>query len=82
MAKVTIDGKEYDTNDLSDDARSQLTSIKFVDAEAARLKATIAALQTARMAYARALNEILDSGSESIEPEIDIDSIGDTISFD
>ena len=57
--KITIDNKEYDLNDLSNDAKAQLVSIQFVDAELARLQAQAAALQTARMAYAKALQDLL-----------------------
>jgi hypothetical protein len=59
MPKITIDGKEYDTDQLSTEAKNQLGSIRFVDRKMAELQAEIAALQTARNAYARALNEKL-----------------------
>ena len=48
---------KFDT--LSDDAKAQLQSLQFVDPELARLQAQTAVLQTARMAYAKALNEAL-----------------------
>jgi hypothetical protein len=59
MPKITIDGKEYDTDQLSTEAKNQLGSIRFVDRKMAELQAEIAALQTARNAYAKALNEKL-----------------------
>ena len=59
MPLITIDNKEYDLNDLSNDAKAQLASIQFVDAELARLHAQAAALQTARMSYANALQGLL-----------------------
>ena len=59
MAKVTIDNKEYDTEQLSGEAIAQLNSLNFVDQELARLQAQAAALQTARIAYANALNAAL-----------------------
>lgn len=59
MPKITIDGKEYDTDQLSTEAKNQLGSIQFVDRKMAELQAEIAALQTARNAYARALTEML-----------------------
>ncbi len=55
MSNITIDNKEYDLNLLSDEAKAQLASIQFVDAELVRLNAKAAALQTARMAYSKAL---------------------------
>lgn len=57
--KITIDGKEYESDTLSDDAKAQLLSLQFVDNELQRLQATGAALQTARMAYANALKAAL-----------------------
>jgi hypothetical protein len=44
---------------LSDEAKAQLASIQFCDQELARLQAQSAALQTARMAYAKALQSVL-----------------------
>lgn len=59
MPTIKIDGKDYDLDQLSNDAKAQLASLQFVDAELARLKAQAAALQTARMAYAKALQAAL-----------------------
>ena len=63
--KINIDNKEYELDDLSNDAKAQLASIQFVDQELARLQAQAAALQTARMAYSRALQELLPTAPES-----------------
>ena len=59
MAKITIDNVVYDTESLSPDALAQLQSIQFVDAEMAQLNGRIAAMKTARNAYATALQELL-----------------------
>ncbi|OUU65435.1 MAG: hypothetical protein CBC24_05465 [Candidatus Pelagibacter sp. TMED64] len=59
MATVTIDEKEYEIDDLSDEAKAQLGSLNFADAELARLTALVAAMQTARNTYAAALKEVL-----------------------
>ena len=59
MATITIDGKEYDTEDFSEQAIAELGSLQFVDNEIARLQALTAAMQTARNAYARALDSLL-----------------------
>ena len=59
MSKITIDNKHYDLDTLSDEAKAQLASLQFCDQELARLQAQAAAIQTARMAYAKALNEAL-----------------------
>ncbi|MDD5479260.1 DUF6447 family protein [Rhodoferax sp.] len=59
MTTITIDNHNYDLDSLSDDARAQLTSLQFVDTELARMQAQTAVLQTARMAYAKALQAAL-----------------------
>jgi hypothetical protein len=61
MAKITIDENEYETDDMSDEAKAQLQSLQFVDNEIAREQSKIAALQTARNAYAQALQKELES---------------------
>ncbi len=69
MANITIDNINYDLDTLSDEARAQLVSLQFVDAELARLSAQTAVLQTARMAYSKALQATLPS------------FVGDTMKF-
>lgn len=59
MTTITIDNKQYEINSLSSEAKAQLASIQFVDSELARLQAKAAALQTARIAYAKALSDAL-----------------------
>ena len=61
MAKITIDEKEYETDDMSDEAKAQLQSLQFVNNEIVRQKLKTAALQTARVAYAKALKKELES---------------------
>ena len=59
MPTIKIDNVDYDTDTLSDDARAQLISMQFCDQELQRLQAQAAAIQTARMAYAKALQSAL-----------------------
>ena len=59
MPIIKIDDKDYELDSLSDDAKAQLGMVQFVDAELQRLNAQTAVLQTARMAYAKALNDAL-----------------------
>ncbi len=59
MTTINIDNIAYDLETLSADAKAQLMSIQFVDQELARLQALAAALQTARIAYSKALGEAL-----------------------
>lgn len=59
MPTIKIDNVDYDSDKLSDDAKAQLVSLQFCDQELARLQAQAAAIQTARMAYAKALQAAL-----------------------
>ncbi len=59
MPNITIDGKEYNLDDLSDSAKEQLSSLQFVNSEIKRLGNTLAIHKTAAAAYSSALkNEI------------------------
>ena len=62
MTTIKIDNIEYDTDKLSDEAKVQLMSLQFCDQELQRLQAQAAAYQTARMAYAKALQSALPVG--------------------
>jgi len=53
----TINDKEYDLDALSDDAKSQIVNIQVVDSEISKLQQQLAIMQTARNAYAKALND-------------------------
>lgn len=55
MANLNINGKTYDLDKLKPEAIAQVQSLQFVDAEIARLNATVAVFQTARMGYLNAL---------------------------
>lgn len=59
MTTITIDNQNYELETLSDEAKNQLVSLQFVDAELQRLNAQIAVYQTARLAYADALKKAL-----------------------
>ena len=67
MPKITIDGIEYNTEDMSEDALAQVRSLQFVEAQIQRLQAEISICRTARQAYARALQNNLP------EPEVEVD---------
>ena len=62
--KLTIDGKEYDADALSDQAKAVIRNIQFVDQELARQRMAINALQTARQAYASALKQELEGKTD------------------
>lgn len=59
MSKITIDGKEYELETLSAEAKAQLISLQVTDQEIQRLNIQMAIAQTARNAYAKALSELL-----------------------
>ena len=63
MASIKIDGREYDTENISEEAKAQLGSLQFCELELQRLQVETAAYQTAKMAYARALKEAIESSS-------------------
>lgn len=60
MATITIDDKEYDYEQMSEEAKAQLVNIQFVDAELARVNGLQASLSTARFAYVAELKRHLD----------------------
>jgi hypothetical protein len=53
---ITINDKEYVLDDLSDAAKAQLVSLQVTDQEIIRLQQQQKIAQTARNAYAQALN--------------------------
>lgn len=59
MAKITIDGKEYDTDTLSDEAKGNIQNVQFCEQKMAELRRELAIAQTARNAYAQALKGAL-----------------------
>ena len=60
MATVSIDGKEYDSDNLNEEAKKQLASIQFVQGEINRLNALVAVSQTALAAYTSALKSAVE----------------------
>jgi len=66
MATIKIDDKDYDVDDLSEEQKAQVGSLNFADAELTRLGFKVAAMQTARNAYANALKELLGEDEDSV----------------
>mgnify|MGYP000341979424 CR=1 FL=1 len=64
---VTVDGKEYDSATISDNAKNIITNIQFADQELARLRLQNAALQTARQAYITGLKKDLEGDADAAE---------------
>ena len=61
MATITIDGKEYNVDNISDKGKEQLASIKFAQNEIQSLEARVAVCKTAMVAYTTALKNELDN---------------------
>ena len=74
MSTIKIDNVDYDTDTLSNEAKGQLLCMQFCDQELARLQAQTAAYQTARMAYAKALQA-------SLRTPLEQDQASDTLQF-
>ena len=65
---LTLNGKDYDVNQLSDVARAQVTNIQVVDAEVNRLQQQLAIAQTARNTYVAALMAAVEPAEASSAP--------------
>lgn len=52
---ITINGTKHKVDDLNENAKAQLTNIRVVDQEIARLETLLAIAKTARAAYAQVL---------------------------
>lgn len=61
MPKITVDGIDYNTEDLSDNGKAQLASLQFLEVQMAKLNNEIAVYQTARNAYVVALKAELEN---------------------
>jgi hypothetical protein len=59
MAKITIDGSEYELEALPDEVKATLASIRFVDEQLHEKRNQLAIADTARIAYSNALNKEL-----------------------
>ncbi len=70
MTTLKVNNVDYDMDTLSKEAKDLLVSLQFCDQELQRLQAQAAALQTARQAYAKALQSALPT-----------ESLGDTLKF-
>jgi len=58
---ITIDDKQYNVADLTDEARSQIVNLKFVESQLQQLNNEWAVADTARMAYTSALKREVES---------------------
>jgi len=61
MTTIKVDGVEYNSEDLNDEAKATVASLQFVRNELQRLEAQRAVFQTAENGYIQALNQQLNS---------------------
>ena len=59
MAKVSIDGVEYDSDTMSQESRQQLEMLMMTEQKIRQLQAEVAMMQTARQDYANVLKASL-----------------------
>jgi len=67
---VTVNGKTYPYESLSETARNQITNLGATDQEIGRTQAVLAMLQTARQAYSRVLKEEMDKMEAAAETTV------------
>ena len=67
---ITIDGVEYEIDQLSEEHRNVINHMQIADQEIARLQTMIAILTTGRQAYINQLGEDLKGSEEGFTPEI------------
>jgi hypothetical protein len=80
VATIKIDEKDYDTEDMSQEALNQVQAIQYTQNELVRIQLQAAAFQTAKNAYSNALKSLLEKG-ESTEDDTMID-LPDDLNFD
>lgn len=61
MPKITVDGVEYNTEDLTENGKAQLASLQFLEVQMNKIKSEISVYQTARMAYVAAFKAELEN---------------------
>ena len=60
MPKITVDGIDYNSEDLSDNGKAQLASLQFLEIQLKKIQGEIAVYQTARNSYVAALKAELE----------------------
>ena len=60
MPKITVDGIEYNTEDLTDNGKAQLASLQFLEVQMRKLQNEINVYNTAKNSYISALKQELE----------------------
>ena len=63
MAKVTIEGKDYEMDTLSPEAQTQVRNVAYCDTRIREIQAEMAMVRTARAAYLNSLMKSLPKDS-------------------
>ena len=67
MPKITLDDIEYNTEDLTENGKAQLTSLQFLEGQMQKIRNEMAVYQTAQRTYVAALKaEIAQSGVQPV----------------
>ncbi|HCW93499.1 MAG TPA: hypothetical protein DHM44_07435 [Flexistipes sinusarabici] len=69
MAKIRIEGKEYDTENLPQEAVNYANSIAFVDSELQRLDNQVKVYSASRRYYVQELKNIVEKTEEKESAE-------------
>jgi hypothetical protein len=64
MPTIKINEVDYESNDFSDAAKTELSMLQYVDNRLADLQAQTAVLQTARAAYAAKLARLVEPSED------------------
>lgn len=60
MPKFTVEGIEYNSEDLSENGKAQLASLQFLEVQMSKLQSELAVYQTARNSYVAALKKEIE----------------------
>ena len=58
---INIDGTDYKLSELSQECKDELVSLQFCETELVSLAAKMAVTSTAKVAYQRAVKELLEN---------------------
>lgn len=68
MPKITIDGIQYHTEDLTENGQMQLASLQYLEIQLDKLRKEIQAFETAKQDYAKSLREELEASGVTPTP--------------
>jgi len=72
MPKITIDGSEYHTEDLSENGRAVLESLQFTEMQLQKVSKELKIYQLAQQTYAAALKVEVQKEQLAEDPSSDI----------